>query len=92
MPRNRHPVQSGHAGGLCAAPSTNRDAIRLGVKDARPRAESVTGVLTAAKTISGTPTPESPFGARMETAMTRTLVLALLFATLANALCLVGRF
>jgi hypothetical protein len=54
--------------------------------------ESVTEKLTAAKTISGTPLPESPFRARMDIAMTRTLVLALLFATLANALCLVGRF
>jgi hypothetical protein len=49
-------------------------------------------MLTAVKTISGTPLPESPFRTPMETAMTRTLVLALLVATLANALCLVGRF
>jgi hypothetical protein len=54
--------------------------------------ESVTEKLTAAKTISGTPPPESPFRAPMETAMTKTLVLVLLFATLANAICLVGRF
>jgi hypothetical protein len=62
-----------------------------GAQDSR-RFESVAGKLTAAKTISGTPPPESPFRPFMETAMTRALVLALLFATLANALCLVGRF
>ncbi|MBX9824457.1 MAG: hypothetical protein K2Y27_05620 [Xanthobacteraceae bacterium] len=87
------------------------------------RFESVTEMLTAAKTISGAPPRESPYlraaegsnrdprgrratnkcsrwplallasaNACMDTAMTRTLVLALLLATLANALCLVGRF
>jgi hypothetical protein len=80
--------------GTRIAMRTVSESSAHGTPDAQDsrRFESVTEKLTAVKTIFGTPPPESPFRARMETAMTRTLVLALLFATLANALCLVGRF